>query len=101
MARTTRGKGVATSGWSGGGRSGASALRFTPPGAKICTSRKLLIVDGERKALLNDARSEWDGVGLNMAVRRGEKTGSLRLPNLSTRPPSEKRNLSKKISSWK
>ncbi len=31
--------------------------------------------DGERKALLKDARMEWFGVGRNMAVTRGEKTG--------------------------
>jgi hypothetical protein len=36
-----------------------------------------------------------------MAEMRGEKTGSSMFPELVTRAPSAKRNLSKKISSWK
>ena len=59
------------------------------------------MTEGERKAWLYETRNECAGAGLNMAVRRGEKTGSSMLPNLSTRPPRAKRNLSKKISSWK
>ena len=54
--------------------------------------------DGDTNARLKEARIEWSGVGLNMTLRRGEKTGSSRLPNLSTRPPAAMRNLSTKYS---
>src|SRR5688572_32814071 len=64
----------------------------------MVTSMKLLMVDGERKAWLYESRKECEGTGLKIADKRGEKTGSSMLPNLSTRPPRVRRNLSKKIS---
>jgi hypothetical protein len=59
-----------------------------------------LTTDGERKARLKEARKARDGVGLKRAEMRGEKTGSSRLPNLSTRPPTFNRKRSTKNSSW-
>src|SRR5262249_25689641 len=49
------------------------------------------MTDGDRNARLNDTRTECCGSTLKFADSLGEKNGSLRLPNLSTRPPTLKR----------
>jgi hypothetical protein len=99
--RTRNRKGVARAGRRAGGAKGASGLRLIRVGAKMSWSRKLFTAEGERKALLKDTRTACSGAGLNMKVARGENTGSSMLPNLSTRPPSDRRNLSLKYSHWK
>ena len=55
--------------------------------------------DGARKARLNDTRREWFLSGLYIRLMRGEKKGSSRLPNLSTRTPADSRHWSTKYSS--
>ena len=57
------------------------------------------MIDGARKARLYDNVTEWSTPGFSMNANRGEKTGRLRLPNLSTRPPRTIRNGSRMISS--
>jgi hypothetical protein len=59
------------------------------------------MTEGDLNARLNDTRKECSGVALMTAAIRGEKTGSLRLPNLSTRPPIVRRRRSRMISSWR
>ena len=63
-------------------------------------SRKLLMSDGDRNALLYDRRIEWSSVGLMMNAVRGETTTSSMLSNLSRRTPTfHRRWLLMKISS--
>ena len=67
----------------------------------IVVSRKLLISDGERNALLYDTRRALAAFGFRISVARGENTGSSMLSNLSRRAPRLMRTLSfRKISSW-
>src|SRR5262245_49296258 len=88
-------------GLSGGGRAAPRLMIWSRLGLLMSRSMKLLIVEGERNARLKEARIEWSRPGLYIAEILGENVGSSRLPNLSTRAPIAKRNLSKKISSWK
>src|SRR2546423_15665783 len=60
--RTTSGKAEGTSGCSAGGRNGFKGVRSLI--RTICVSRKLLMTDGARNALLKEKRTDWSRCGL-------------------------------------